>query len=257
MRTTTERINKDMALAMLESNENNRRINDRQVQTLAREMFLGRWKVNGDAIRFGMSGRLLDGQHRLWAIVEADAAIETLVIRDLDDSVFDTIDHGRKRTAGDVLDQLGEKYANLLASSLPLLENLRNGHINRHIKYTVIEIQELLKKYPGIRTSISVVGATKSLIPASAMSALHYLFSEKDDGLADRFVEKVVRGEGLASGEPEYLLRERLINNKASRTKHPRAYLVAITIKAWNASRTGRRIRNLKFIENESFPVIL
>lgn len=66
-----ETITPDIAKTMLGENVNNRRISHDNVNMFAREMRNGEWRFNGEAIKFSKDGRLLDGQHRLLAVIAA------------------------------------------------------------------------------------------------------------------------------------------------------------------------------------------
>lgn len=98
-----ETITPEIAKTMLGENVNNRRISRDNVNLFAREIRNGEWRFNGEAIKFGKDGRLLDGQHRLLAVIAADKPLTTLVIRGLEDETQQTMDSGKTRTLGDVL----------------------------------------------------------------------------------------------------------------------------------------------------------
>ena len=111
-----ETITPEIAKTMLGENVNNRRISRDNVNLFAREIRNGEWRFNGEAIKFGKDGRLLDGQHRLLAVIAADKPLTTLVIRGLEDETQQTMDSGKTRTLGDVLTLRGEKKSTQLAS---------------------------------------------------------------------------------------------------------------------------------------------
>lgn len=90
-----ETITPEIAKTMLGENVNNRRISRDNVNLFAREMRNGEWRFNGEAIKFGKDGRLLDGQHRLLAVIAADKPLTTLVIRGLEDETQQTMDSGK------------------------------------------------------------------------------------------------------------------------------------------------------------------
>lgn len=48
------------------------------------EMQDGKWKLNGKTICFDRTGRLLNGQHRLSAVVRSGVSLTTVVVRGLD-----------------------------------------------------------------------------------------------------------------------------------------------------------------------------
>lgn len=52
---------------MLTRNTHNRPPREGDVLKWAAEMEAGLWRMNGEPIKFGESGRLIDGQHRLMA----------------------------------------------------------------------------------------------------------------------------------------------------------------------------------------------
>lgn len=89
-------INEEVAAKMLEKNTDNyRKLNMKTVHQYARKMTLGYWQENGEPIQFDKNGKLLNGQHRLRAIIESHTTQRMLVVFDVDADVFDS---GRNRT---------------------------------------------------------------------------------------------------------------------------------------------------------------
>lgn len=244
---------------MLQLNTGNRPVNKHHVALLAREMKLGRWKVNGDTIC--MNGtRLIDGQHRLMAVVESGHAIETLLVEGVDSDVFDTKDVGRRRSASDTLAVRGEIDTKKLAAALIVVDRYMTGRMTQCVRYTNIEVEGLLVKYPGVRESIGKTRETKRLVAASVLTACHYLFAHKDPLAADKFVVDLIGGHNLKEGDPVYVLRERLMNNALAKAKLDKNYIMALLIKAWNHRRDENTIRHLRFRQEgearEVFPVV-
>lgn len=91
------------AIAWLEGNTHNRALRDSAVQRYARDMKAGRWRLTHQGIAFGPDGKLIDGQHRLWAIVEADTPIRMMVARGVSADAQAVIDDNLPRTAVDAL----------------------------------------------------------------------------------------------------------------------------------------------------------
>lgn len=79
-------------------------------------MSRGDWKVTHQGIAFSIGGVLVDGQHRLAAIVEADIPVEMTVFTDVNEGTFDVLDTGKSRNAADVLALEGEKSVTMLAA---------------------------------------------------------------------------------------------------------------------------------------------
>lgn len=260
MKITLQKITPELAALWLENNAGNRAISIAHVDRLKKEIVSGRWKVNGDAIRISKTGRVLDGQHRLTAIVKSGMEIDSLVLYDVDDNVFDTIDIGKRRSAGDTLGCIGEKNSYRLAAALILVDKYHTGTIEKGVTYSNGEILELLEKYPDVRDYIHTVIRGVSLMPPAVIDACHYLFSRKDKTMADAFIQKLLRGSELDARDPVYVLRERLIQNSVSKAKLTKAHLFALCIRAWNHARSGNKINHLKLYEKDGklteFPVV-
>lgn len=244
----------------LKRNIGNRPLNALHVDRLAKEMTNGRWKVNGDTICLN-GERIIDGQHRLHAVIQSGITIETLVVEGLGHDVFVTKDVGKRRTAADTLSVAGEINANRLAAALVLIDKYLTGRADKSgVTYTNTEVEGLLEKYPEVRNSIHTGMEGRCLIQPSVLDACHYLFSLKDPIMADQFVDKVLRGVALESGSPWYVLRERLVNNSMAKAKLNKPYVMALCIKAWNHSRAGTKVKCLKFSQEgrniEDFPII-
>jgi hypothetical protein len=68
-----------LASQWLENNEGNRRLNWNFISQLARDMKAGRFVCTHQGIAFDIQGRLIDGQHRLWAVLEAEVTVRMRV----------------------------------------------------------------------------------------------------------------------------------------------------------------------------------
>lgn len=100
--STIEVITPEKAAEYLNHNVHNRKLNKGQVAYYARMMSEGKWALNGQAIVFDTEGNLLDGQHRLQAVIMAQVPIQSFVVRNIVGGAFTTIDQGKARTASDV-----------------------------------------------------------------------------------------------------------------------------------------------------------
>jgi len=91
-----------MAKTMLESNTNNRNKRGWWVSGLANMMKRGEWITTHQGVAFDESGKLIDGQHRLEAIVEAEMTIPMLVVTGVSNEAYKVLDNGIKRTLSDL-----------------------------------------------------------------------------------------------------------------------------------------------------------
>lgn len=261
MKPEIKNITPKLAAQWLEANRNNRKLSDAHVAALSREMRSGRWKLNGDMIRRDLDGNLLDGQHRLAAVLRSGVTIRSWVMCGVPADVFDTIDVGKRRSAADTLSCLGEKDARTIAASLTLIERYMTGKAQTGVEYSNTEMEVLLRKYPDVRQHLVSNRVRTPLLKPSIMNCCHYLFWQKDPVMADEFIEKISKGVGLEMGDPWYVLRERLMNDHMSKAKLPKAHIWALCIKAWNLAREGKRCGQLKLGMTDgkitTFPVVL
>lgn len=115
MKTKIVTVTPEMALDMLSKNSSNRTLRTSRVQLYAQQMKEGKWHLTGQTITFAKDGQLLDGQHRLWAVVESEVPTDFLIVYDADK--VSTYDCGLKRSTRDQLQLGGAKFSNAMMSS--------------------------------------------------------------------------------------------------------------------------------------------
>lgn len=257
MESVVEKITPEIATKYLEMNIHNRPVHQRHVEFLAEEIKQGRWKMNGSSIVFN-GDTLIDGQHRLWAVITAGVPIRSLVVRGAEEGSFATIDAGLKRTAGDVLGIVGEKNpANLAAAARFVMAYESKFQSNRK-KVSNTKVIDFVKKNPGLANSVEFLRRTGGarILSKAIAGGLHYLMAKKDPALADELFAGIGKGFAPESGETFMALREKLIANAAS-SHYVKGPTVAIyCIKAWNARRDGKYIRVFRYADGEEIPKI-
>jgi hypothetical protein len=251
---------------LAERNYGNRRLNENTYSKYARDMACGRWELNGEPIIFSDAGRLIDGQHRLKGIVVANVPVQVLVIEGIPDKAFSTINTGKGRSLSDVLTIGGHKHSALLSAALQWVmrletRNLVNVKTQAKFSFTQAECKDALADHPDLEKSVSFIGnsstAVKKIASPGLTAALHYLFGKRDETMAAAFFDALGTGTGLHEDEAVYLLRERLIANRASAAKLPIVTMAALFVKAWNATVSGAKVRRLSWkATTEDFPQI-
>lgn len=118
-------ITPEMAKQMLERNyEKNRSIRHADVATYAADIKSGNWHpMRSQPIVFTKDGILIDGQHRLHAVVLADQSIKSWVHFDASINDFVFIDGGVPRKAEDFIDIPYKTGVTALARSAAAIEN--------------------------------------------------------------------------------------------------------------------------------------
>jgi len=254
-----------MAKEWLETAEPNyRKLQKYRVKTLTRSMSHGYWKYNGESIKFNSNGRLVDGQHRLTAVVESGVSIVTEVIHGIDD--VDEIDTGKPRHAGDVLGSHGFINSNNLAAAARMLLDMRFNCLFRSSSYPKADYLMILKECPSLIDSVSHgCGRNRRCgLTQTTYSFYHYCFTRADSDGAASFFDQLATGENLRLGNPVYTLRE-FLNGQFMKQSHQRAtkeYICAAVVKSWNAYASNKElklIRYRKFLKDaaEAFPAII
>ncbi len=255
-------VSPEIAAEWLSQNVKNRGLRPREVAKYASDMSAGDWQWTGETIKFAADGTLLDGQHRLHAIVESGATIPILVVRGLANKAQDNIDNGIRRPYYDVLRLRGEVNTSVLAAVVRRVCSWKAGS-RRGVSdtpQTNAQLDRTLEAHPELR-EISAWASNASTycdLPASILGLAWWVFSEIDLEDAETFFQRFVDGQGLVKGDPIYELRRTLQGSKDVRGERSQTYLLAVTIKAWNAYRRGEQVGLLRWkaggAKPEKFP---
>jgi hypothetical protein len=257
-------ITPDLAREWLKRNTRNRTLSERRVRSLAEAMKRGEWYENGDAIRFSVSGVLLDGQTRLAAVVMSGCSIRSLVAENLPDDAQITMDVGSARTFAAVLQILGYKDAGYLASLTRLAYLYETGQVRHHNRPPTH--QQLLhvveKHHDEFHESLRVAQSVRRQLPISrtTLALAHWLFVDIEPADAEFFFTRLRDGQGLVEGDAIFALRRAILLDAASsRPKLAGFHVLALIIKAWNAYRAGQQVTLLAWrpggARPEPFPV--
>lgn len=220
-------VTPEKALDLLRKNVKNRPISQTFVKKFAKDMRDGKWQVNGEAIIVANDGTLLDGQHRLQAIVESGKTVPMCVITGIEKDAFKTIDIGRKRTGADALATYDEKFLkdrNVVAAAITnIMHFTENGIYNEKARSTRLSHEDLInfaeKNYKQLSRAVEHTQSLKwarKLVPYSCLVAMFYLFNRKDPYQAETFFHKLNTGEGMKANDPINMLRNRLMEVRSA-----------------------------------------
>jgi len=108
--SSVEKITPELACEYLEKNTNNRTIRSGRINELSGAMLRGEWMLTHQGIAFAKNGELIDGQHRLLAVVKSGVTVEMMVTRGCAPETFKALDLHSKRTASDIF-HVTKEYA--------------------------------------------------------------------------------------------------------------------------------------------------
>lgn len=251
VKITLTTITPELATEYLSKNVKNRKLKDSTVSFYTNEMKKGQWKLTGDAIQFSSTGELLDGQHRLSAIIKYGQPVEMFVAEGLQPEAFEVMDTGKVRTAADVLSMHGQESANNIAAIIRFIMMFKKGIYSgytRDVSISHSDILEFSKAHPDIEELLAFVRNVYRdfrYMPVSMIGGLYFMFAEKNQTKADEFFEKYATGVDLSKNHPVYLLRDRLLRNVMNKTKFSRRDKVALFVVCWNAFVQGKELRQL------------
>jgi|GEM_PF-865990 len=245
-----------IAEILLRGNTYNRPIRKPHLTTLVRAIKNGEWVMTSNGIAFADDGQLIDGQHRLMAIIEAQQPVNSMVHVGISKEAFKTTDLGKKRGAADIAALMG--FVNYVtvgcaATLLYLYENnaMRTGYYG--VSNTAIEAV-LQANRSGLDYSSMIARKAADILPPGIGAFCHYIFSRLDLAMADRFFEHLETGADLPIRSPILWLRNRLLFNRGNKAKLPRLTVAALIIKTWNRFRRGQEAVNLNWLAREQFP---
>jgi hypothetical protein len=261
-------ITPSIAKELLESNVCNRRVNRHIVSQYANDMSTGQWKIDtAECIKISKTKIILDGQHRLLAIIKSNIPVFFHIAFDVEDNVFDVLDTGKIRNSTDIFKIKGIQKENTIPSIIITYNQIV---IN---KYYVLQgnekntSQQLLKQYyenPEFWQNVARISHNyylsfaKIIIP-SIIGGFYAYFVKSDKDLADSFFSQLCTGSNITNNTI-LLLRNKLIQDKVSVKKMQKLTKIIFIIKTWNAFVINKELKCLKFdadIEQVPIPINL
>lgn len=253
-------ITPDVAAHWLEmANTHNRPLKAHTVTKYTREMTEGRWRpLIGEPISFSENGTILNGQHRLWAIVKSGRAQMMLVLGGLEMNTQDAMDAGAVRVAGQQLALHGWKNATGASATSRLLLQWRGGGLFSDVyRPSTAEVVTFAEQHrdalaAATATGIRVRKTTPILVPVTSAVAFtayemalenpHRFTLEK----TAEFFTALETGANLPTHHPILTLRATATRRAANKVRTSAARELFNVVRAWNAWRTGETLEKLQ-----------
>jgi hypothetical protein len=210
-RITLETITPERARDYLTANRGNRAITPAHVAGLARDIRNGEWMFNAQPICFSASGRLLNGQHRLSAVIEAGQPIEVMVMRGLPEAAFETYDKQAKKPPLEGAEDFGDK-ALIAAAAVLLWKRERRPAGEPDARPTASEVREVVAANPEL---LALRGFGRKMVRYGRSSAMLYAAHRvlRDDPVLGRvFLDRLETAADLPAGHLILRLRDRLLD---------------------------------------------
>lgn len=260
MHCEVQNITPERAKQLLQANTANRPITKMNVQRFENQLRRGEFMLTHQGIAISEDGRLLDGQHRLLAIVNTGISAPMLVTTGLCFDSFQVLDTGRNRTGSDVLAIHGATSTSTMAAAIRLYllyvtvpRLVWSGRYGRQFM-TPLQINEEYGRDSeawswAVKTATSFT-VTKIVTPASLatllyLAATHQGYSRE---YLKQFCSRLSQGDGLLAGNPILAFRNKVIGDNSRLLSQAR---LADYIKLFNAFTSGQ---SLKIFKQQSFP---
>lgn len=240
-----------LAAEWLKSNTNNRAVSDKAVARLADAITNGRWVTTHQGIAFDRDGVLIDGQHRLHAVVLAGVSINVEVTSGLDRSAVDAIDNGGRgvRRVGDVLRindgvTLNNSEVGALTAAARILST---GTLLSSGRISVFELREANKAHgAALAAVLDAMGrdCNSRVTPAPVVGSLIITYAVEPKATVE-FAQMLKTGASLSANHPVLALRNFLMTRPGVSGTEVREDVSLKTFAAFAAFVDGRPLSRL------------
>lgn len=194
--------------------DNQRVLSNQSVANYAKLMRKGLWFSTTDPIQFDTSGKLVNGQHRMNAIIEADCPVTLLVVRNVNPKSFIAMDDGKIRKLSDQIRAVGAMPPRIRETSLNAIVRLfyiahfsckAGTNLETMRQRGKLDNTTLLRFFRQIPkfaeeinrfTSLFKVGNCERSIPLTALFFCFYIFDQIDKEATYKIV-KTIEHKGL------------------------------------------------------------
>ena len=249
-------VTPELAEKWLGRNTNNRNIRDRKVNTYAAAMSSDDWIITGDGPKFDRTGRLINGQHTLLAVISSNASAWMFVFRNMPSDAQFVMDTGSKRSVADALKFAGITGCNLItlaaASRIGILWD--EGHFARSSQSSFAREVTSLETIEWISANKDAIDACVQAdlyrkrvpVPSSILGFAVMLTTRVDAEASLTFFADIAHMRTNGQGDPIYtmLRRYRFISEQKEKMS-PARHLFYI-FRTWNAWRDGDPLFQLK-----------
>lgn len=228
--------------------ENERFLRTGRVAGIARDMAEGEFYFIGDPIRFDEGGHLVDGQHRLTAVVNSETEHWFVVINVPDKSLL-VIDTGSRRTVTDMVAKLGiatgvkGKIMTAISNKCHYWDLGIVGSRGVFVPTAHESIEYLNRNREALLAATDVAGQVVSNrlpVAASAIGTAWFLTHRIDPAAADEFwIKQVIQGVQIDVGDPAYALRARFQKETAKNRRISAVEGLLYSLQTWNHYRQG------------------
>lgn len=247
-------ITPEIAEKYLALNTENRPLRAPYAMSLAKSMSDGQWTFTPDPICFRKNdGILMNGQHRLHAIVTSGRPQAMFVVWGLSEDAWARMDRGAKRTSGDEFARRGFANGPHTAAATRLLWRYAHDDWSGSLTIPDDQLIAFYEQNPDLMETHGLARRLNQDAPLSpAVGTVALYLSRKADlepgGLhIGEWEDEVVRGVGLLEdGSPSLQFRRQLQRRKSNNMKTSQRDALGLYAKAFRAWVRGEPVRMFK-----------
>lgn len=222
----------------------NRKLNDQKVSAYAKEMKEGRWKSKtGECIKFAPDGVLIDGQHRLRAIIKSNISIVLTVAKNVPKENATVIDTGMSRSISDAMTIKKIPCANEHAAGIKQYYQFTRGslkdnqsQLSNDLAIQMYEDETDFWRNIHSRSAIFYREIGHKISPSFIYAAIAYLEKHsRHKNRIDEFFEELCIDGKVKNGTVKNLRKKIDEFRDDSKYKIKKNYVVAYFAKTWNA----------------------
>lgn len=223
-KTTFEFVTPEIAAKMLEANTGNYRpASESTTRRYVTDIESGLWTYTTASVSFTESGVLIDGQHRLGAIVQSGVGLWLFVMRGLPEELLSdpNQDKGKMRKVATFICRNGCKHATTVSGALRCLYRIADGRStirSGRTGLTDAQVLNLCDFMPSVFfqavSDVACNSNAKKTYHPSMSSAVFYLMRRHDESSASEFFGVYTKSIEESSMHPANVLREQVVSNR-------------------------------------------
>jgi hypothetical protein len=212
------------AVLFKDHNGKNRSLVYSRANDYADAMARGEWRFNHQGIAFNEDGDLIDGQHRIAAVVLSGKEQLFMITTGLENEAIDTVDRSVRRSIGESLEMRGYTNGRLKAnvakdalSYMAEVQGEKKRFSDQQIEAYVMEKNDLLDEALAIGTASTLNVSDACLSKAVASKIAHLMF----EGLWPKvfisgYLASIQQGIGSYQSAPSIVLEKQFMRSKIS-----------------------------------------
>lgn len=270
-------ITPEYAEKLLQKNVCNRPLTQKTVAWYAHQMITGQWTISGQTISISDKGTLLDGQHRLAALIKANVCLWFTIAYDVPSDSFINYDSLKSRSSRDAFSiaeipnytqiaTLISGYNAIITGQIASLgfgfqlEKSRGVGIEKsRLKFTNKEMLELYYSNSELFQEVNRYAVSfsknKKLFRISQIGAfMYYLINDKmhPKEKVFEFFRQLHTNENVTN-KTIFYLREKLIDDAMAQYKMLPRMKYVFLVKTWNAYISGKELKLFRYSEEDNF----